>query len=214
MPPRLWDISRPVSPTTPVWPGDVPFRLGWTLRVADGASVNLGRLELSPHTGTHADAPRHSADEGTAMADVPLDAYLGPARLVEALGWRNAADVWITADDARRALAGEGCERVLFRTGCWTDPQRFPERFPAFHPEAAALLLNAGVRLLGTDAPSMDPFDSRDLPVHHALRHRGAANLENLLLDGVPEGTYELIALPLRLEGADGSPVRAVLREP
>lgn len=102
-----------------------------------------------------------------------LDPYLGPAYVVEALGWRDAAEPYITAAD---------------------------------------LLLDAGVRLIGTDAPSMDPFGSRDLPVHHRLRERGVANLENLSLDGVPEGRYELIALPLRLLGADGSPVRAVLR--
>ena len=182
------------------------------MRVAEGASVNLGRLELSPHTGTHADAPFHVADTGAAMADVPLDAYIGPARVVEVSGWRDAAEAWITLEDAHCALSPGPAERILFRTGCWTDPQRFPERFPGFSPDAADLLLDSGVLLVGTDAPSVDSFESKDLPVHHRLRRRGAVNLENLFLDRVPEGDYELIALPLRLEGADGSPVRAVLR--
>ncbi|MDQ3555870.1 MAG: arylformamidase [Gemmatimonadota bacterium] len=208
----LYDITRPISASVPVWPGDTPFRLDWTLRRAEGASVNLARLEMSPHTGTHADAPFHVAADGARMAEVPLDAYLGPARVVEACGWREAVGPWIVVDDVERALAGDPQERLLFRTGCWTDLERFPDPFPGFAPDAARRLVDAGVRLVGTDAPSVDPFDSKALPAHHILREGGVANLENLLLDGVPEGEYELVALPLRLEGADASPVRAVLR--
>jgi arylformamidase len=203
----LYDISRPVRAGIPVWPGDTPFRVEWTLRRAEGASVNLGELRLSAHTGTHADAPFHASDEGARMGAAPLEAYLGPARVVDARGWPS-----ISAERVAPWLAEQGSERLLFHTGCWADPAVFPEHFPAIEPEAARRMAAAGVRLVGTDAPSVDPFDSTELPTHSVLLASGIVNLESLLLDGVPPGPYELIALPLRLEEADASPVRAVLR--
>jgi arylformamidase len=203
----LYDISRPVRAGIAVWPGDAPFRVEWTLRRAEGASVNLSELRLSAHTGTHADGPFHASDEGARIGAVPLEAYLGPALLVEARDWPS-----ISVGRVERLLGDERPERILFRTGCWTDPEVFPEVFPAIEPEAARAMAAAGVRLVGTDAPSIDPFDSKDLPTHQLFREAGIANLESLLLDDVPEGRYELIALPLRLEEADASPVRAVLR--
>lgn len=205
--PRLYDITHPVRPGIAVWPGDAPFRLEWTLRRCDGATVNLAELHLSAHTGTHADAPYHAADDGAPIGEVPLDAYLGPALLVDAAGWET-----ISAARIEPILTAERPERILFRTGCWTDPEVFPQRFAALEPEAAHRLAAAGVRLVGTDAPSIDPFDSKRLPVHNLFREAGIANLENLRLDDVPPGVYELIALPLRLADADASPVRAVLR--
>lgn len=206
--PRIHDISRPVRQGIPVWPGDAPCRVGWTMRLADGDSVNVAELRMSAHTGTHADGAYHVDERGARIGAAPLEAYLGPARVVD-VGGREAIDLPLVD----QLLAGEADERLLFRTGCWTDPERFPERFAAFTAEAAARLAAAGVRLVGTDAPSVDPFRSRDLAAHHALFARGVAVLENLLLDGVPEGRYELIAPPLRLPEADASPVRALLRE-
>jgi arylformamidase len=204
----LYDITRPVRTGIPVWPGDAPYRVEWTLRLAEGATVNLSELRLSAHTGTHADAPFHAADEGERIGAVSLDAYLGPALVVDARGWDA-----ISAERVEPLLHGAP-ERLLFRTGCWTDPDRFPEAFPAIEPEAARRMAAAGIRLVGTDAPSVDPFHSTDLPTHQVLRRSGIPNLESLLLDEVPPGRYELIALPLRLEEADASPVRAVLRTP
>jgi arylformamidase len=204
----LFDITRPVRAGIPVWPGDEAYRVDWTLRRGEGASVNLSALRLSAHTGSHADAPFHTSDEGARMGAVPLDAYLGPAIVVDARGWAT-----VSADRIGPLLA-EGPERILFFTGCWRDPDVFPRHFPAIEPEAARRLAAAGVRLVGTDAPSIDPFDSQDLPTHRIFREAGIANLETLLLDGVPPGRYELIALPLRLEEACASPVRAVLRSP
>lgn len=203
----LYDITRPVRPDTPVWPGDAPFRLRWTLRRSEGASVNLSELRMSAHTGTHADGAFHASDEGERIGAAPLDAYLGPARVVDVRGSEA-----IGLARVERLLEGGVPERVLFRTGCWADPTVFPERFPPILPDAAERLAGAGVRLVGTDAPSVDPFDSKLLPTHRVLGRAGIAVLENLLLDAVPEGEYELIALPLRLEDADASPVRAVLR--
>jgi arylformamidase len=202
----LYDISRPVRAGVPVWPGDARFRVEWTLRRAEGASVNLSELHLSAHTGTHADGPFHASDEGARIGAVPLDAYLGPAVVVDARGWDS-----ISAERVEPLLETRP-ERILFRTGCWTDPEVFPEQFPAIEPDAARRMAAAGVRLVGTDAPSIDPFDSKELPTHNLFREAGIANLETLRLDEVPPGRYELIALPLRLEEADASPVRAVLR--
>jgi arylformamidase len=206
---HLIDITRPVRSGIAVWPGDAPFRMDWTMRVADGASVNLSELHLSAHTGTHADAPFHVADDGRRIGEIPLEAYIGEALVVDATGWTS-----IGLDRIERLLQEERPERVLFRTGCWHGSDEFPERFPPIEPDAARAMAAAGVRLVGTDAPSVDPFDSTELATHHVFRHAGIVNLENLLLDHVPPGRYELIALPLRLEEACGSPVRAVLRAP
>jgi arylformamidase len=205
---RLYDISRPVHTGIPVWPGDAAYRVDWTLRREEGMSVNLSELHLSAHTGTHADGPFHVADEGVRIGAVPLEPYLGPALLVDARGWPT-----ISAERVEPLLA-ERPERILFRTGCWTDPAVFPEQFPPIEPGAARRMAAAGVRLVGTDAPSIDPFDSKELPTHHIFREAGIANLESLWLEEAPPGRYELIALPLRFEEADSSPVRAVLRAP
>jgi arylformamidase len=206
MPSRLFDASRPVRSGTPVWPGDAPCSTHWTMQRSQGMSVNVCELRMSAHTGTHADGPFHVTDEGVRIGAAPLEAYVGPALLLDVTG-RAAID-----EEVVEPLLAIRPERVLFRTGAWTDPERFPEAFAALTPGAARRLAEAGVRLVGTDAPSVDPFDSRELAAHHALFEAGAAVLENLLLDGLPEEEYELIALPLRLEEADASPVRAVLR--
>jgi arylformamidase len=206
---RLYDISQPVRTGIPVWPGDSPFQLAWPLRRAQGASVNLSTLHLSAHTGTHADAPFHASDTGSRIGGMPLEPFLGLALLVDARGWES-----ISAARVAPILERERPVRLLFRTGCWVDPRLFPTTFPPLEPAAVSLLAQFGLRLVGTDAPSVDPFDSTTLPAHNALLSSGIANLENLVLDEVPPGRYELIALPLRLEEACASPVRAVLREP
>jgi len=205
---RLIDITRPVHEGMAVWPGDAPFRVEWTLRLADGGSVNLSELHLSAHTGTHADAPFHVADDGVRIGEAPLSPYIGQACVVDARGW-DRIDL-----AAVEPLLGRELERLLFRTGCWSDPRTFPERFAPISPEAARAIADAGVVLVGTDAPSVDPYDSTTLDTHHVLRAAGVVNLENLLLDDVEPGIYELIALPLRLDAACASPVRAVLRAP
>jgi arylformamidase len=207
-PRRILDVTRPVDAGIPVWPGDAPCRVGWSLRLDEGGPVNTAHLSLSAHTGTHADGPYHVLEDGARIGAAPLEAYLGPARVVDARGRDEIDAGWLAGQLA------DGAERVLLRTGCWTDPAVFPRRFPAPTPEAATLLVSRGVRLVGTDAPSVDPFDSADLPAHRALLGGGVAILENLLLDDVSPGEYELIALPLRLAEADSSPVRAVLLEP
>ena len=203
----LYDITRPLVAGFPVWPGDSPCRLDWKARMGPGVPYNQSELRMSPHTGTHADGPFHVLPDGIRIGEAPLDAYLGPARLVDAAGRTRLDAGW-----AAEVLAGGAPERLLVRTGTWTDAITFPRRFPALDAESARMLVDAGVRLFGTDAPSVDPFDAADLDAHHVLLGAGAGILENLLLDGVPPGEYELIALPLRMPEAYASPVRAVLR--
>ncbi len=207
-PTRLYDISRTLSPALAVWPGDTPFRFEHVLRRDEGASVNLTTIALSPHSGSHADAPYHVADDPRHPADLPLAPYMGPAHVVSIARQHGG----ITPSD----LEGhdlDGMERLLIHTWVSDLPDDvWPEDFPYPTVELADWLAARGVVLLGLDSPSMDAFDSRDLPCHHRLRELGMVHLETLYLAGVPDGVYELIAFPLKIAGVCGSPVRAVLR--
>jgi arylformamidase len=203
---KLYDISLPMSSALASWPGDVPceFRLSW--RMADGASVNVGALSTSVHNGTHTDAPFHFLPEGKTIDQLDLDPWLGPCQVVDVSG-RPV----IEASD----LPGDlyDAPRLLLRTGGWSDTAAFPARIPVLAAGVPTELRRRGVILIGVDVPSVDQLDSKDLPIHHELGKCAIYILENLNLKDVPTGRYELIALPLRLVGADGSPVRAVLRE-
>lgn len=203
----VYDVTRPVLSGMPVWPGDAPCRIGWSLRREDGAAANVAEMAMSAHCGTHVDAPFHVMDGGARVGELPLDAFLGPALLVDAGGAPAIDEAMV-----QRVLRESRPARLLFRTGCWTDPAVFPESFGALTPEAARRLAEAGVLLVGTDAPSVDPFHSESLPAHRALAAAGVVIVENLLLDAVPAGEYELLSLPLRLQEADASPLRALLR--
>ena len=201
--PRIVDISAPLSAECEPWPGDEPVSLEPTARIADGDSVNLSRLTTSPHNGTHADAPLHVTDEGAPADRLPLEAFMGPAVVLDgpdALALRGA--------DLERAVPRG--HRVLLRWGR-EDHRRFPEEIPGVPAAWIRRLAERDVPLLGTEAPSVDPVDSRDLPAHHACIEAGLQILENLVLAHVDPGRYELRALPIRLEGADAAPVRAVL---
>jgi len=200
-----YDITLPVDARLAVWPGDTPysFALGWSM--ASGQAVNVGAVTMSVHTGTHADAPFHFLPNGAGVDALPLSVFCGPAAVVDAQGMSTiGADVFADVDFARTP-------RVLVRTGAWTDPARFPDAVPTLTPDACAFLSSRGVVLIGVDVPSVDELDSKTLPIHHALAQGGIHILESLDLRGVPVGAYRLLALPLRLVGADGSPVRAIL---
>jgi arylformamidase len=210
MPPmrRLWDISPPVSPRSPVYPGDEPYSLRWTARMeADGAPANVSAIALSPHVGAHADAPLHYDDAGLAVGALDLAPFLGRCRVVHAIGCAPLVTV------AHLEPAGpDWPPRVLVRTA-GRAATAWSEDFAAIAPEAIDWLAERGVVLVGIDTPSVDPASSSALDSHQRLRCRGLRVLENLVLDDVPAGDYELIALPLRLMDAEASPVRAVLRE-
>jgi len=204
---RLYDISQPLSPALPVWPGDAAFRAEATWSHGPGCPVAVSRLTLSSHSGTHADAPLHYDPAGAGAGGLDLGPYLGPARLVDLAGHQGP----VKPQHVAHALA-PGVTRLLLRTY-----RRFPHQAwdSAFAPVAAdtiRLLAAHGVVLIGVDAPSLDPEDSKTLDAHRAVRDAGLRILEGLVLDDVPAGDYELIALPLKLVGIDASPVRAVLR--
>jgi arylformamidase len=205
--PRLWDISAAVHAASPVFPGDVPFAQDWVARIAPGCPVNVSTLRLSPHTGAHADAPLHYDDQGAAIGEVDLEPYLGRCRVIHAIGHRPLVE-WPQLGHALTDLP----PRVLLRTYA-RQPEGWDPELAAFAPQSVERLADLGVRLIGIDSASIDPAHSKALPSHQVVRRRGLRVLENLVLDDVPEGDYELIALPLKLMTADASPVRAVLRE-
>jgi arylformamidase len=204
---RIHDISQPLGSRTAVWPGDRAVDVTWTLRRSHGDSVNVAAVLASVHAGTHADGFLHVTDGGEPAGRMPLEAYLGPCVVVDVAGCGEVC----AGDVADVDLRGAG--RVLFRTRTSVDETEFPARFAHVAPELARLLAAEGVRLVGTDAPSVDPVDSTALEAHHALVAGGVAILENLVLTDVAPGRYTLVALPLRLVEADSSPVRAVLVE-
>ena len=206
--PRLWDLSPPVREGAPVFPGDTPYRQRWAARIGPGCPVNVGELTLSPHVGAHADAPLHYDPEGLPAGALDLDPYLGPCRVIHAIA-RGPLVRWEHLAHAANALP----PRVLVRTYERAPVDRWDPALAAFAPETIERLADAGVRLVGIDTASIDPADSKTLDSHQVIRRRGLRVLENLVLDAVPEGDYELIALPLKLMTADASPVRAVLRE-
>jgi arylformamidase len=203
----LWDITPAVDVTTPVWPGDTPVGIERVWRMEAGSPVNVARLTLSPHTGAHTDGPLHYDPEGAAIGKVPLDAYLGPCRVIHCIG----AAPLVTPEHVQAAL-GDVPARVLLRTYAHAPLHEWDSAFCAVAPATIDLLAAHGVRLIGIDTPSLDPQDSRTMDAHLRVRAHGMAILEGIVLDDVEAGDYELIALPLKLTTLDASPVRAVLR--
>ncbi len=204
----IHDVTIPVRESLACWPGDATYRLAWTMKKSAGESVNVGQISLSVHTGTHIDAPFHFDDSGTTAGALPLEPYVGPARVIHLRDRPRLR----REDFAPIDLAGT--PRVLIRTDGWLDHTRFPAVIPVMDEDIPAWLRENGVVLVGLDVPSVDALESKDLPNHRALGALGIAILESLDLSRVSEGVYELIALPLKLVGADGSPVRAILRDP
>jgi arylformamidase len=202
----LYDITPPVTPALAVWPGDTPPSREVLLDMRRGHHLTLSTIRSTVHLGAHADAPSHYGTDAPAIDERPLERYLGPARLVRVAVERG------TRIPAARLPDRLEARRVLLATGSFPDPNDFNRDFAALSAEAVERLHERGVTLIGIDTPSVDLFDSKDLPAHQACLRHDVAILEGLVLDGVPEGLYELIALPLRLVGFDASPVRAVLR--
>jgi len=207
---RIWDISEAIDEATNVFPGDTPFSRRWVMRMEDGGSCNVSSLTMSVHCGSHADAPVHFDSAGAHVAALDLEPYLGRARVIAV---RGEGDPPLVPAAALTPAVLQGCERVLLRTREHHDRTVFDAAFTALGPAAARVLITAGIKLVGIDTPSMDYATSKSLDAHHLLYRAGVRWLENLDLTGVPLGDYELIALPLKIHGGDGSPVRAVLRE-
>ncbi len=206
--PRLYDISRDLTNGMVVWPGDKDFALTPNGSIADGGPVNVSTVLFSSHSGTHVDAPYHFEDDAPKLDKVDLSAYWGPAQVVTVT---KAAGPLTPADFAGYDL-GRAPRLLVHSPLSAADTTVFHKTFVYPSPELVNYLGSLGVVLYGADSPSMDAFDSKDLAGHHALRRNNILILEGLMLDGVPDGLYELSAFPLKLIGGDGSPVRAVLR--
>ncbi|MBL8792907.1 MAG: cyclase family protein [Planctomycetia bacterium] len=203
----LYDITPPISARLAVWPGDTPPSREVLCDLRRGDNITLSTLHATVHLGAHADAPSHYDTEGQTIDQRPLDLYLGPCQVMRVSAARGARVTAALLPEPVRAA------RVLFATDTFPDPERFNPDFAALDPELVCWLHGQGARLLGIDTPSVDLFDSKDLPAHAACRECDLAILEGLVLRDVPAGLYELIALPLKLAGFDASPVRAVLRQ-
>ena len=203
---RLWDISPPVSAASPLFPGDIAYSQRWSAEIGPGCPVNVSAITLSPHVGAHAAAPLHYGAGALPIGEVDLLPYLGRCRVVHAIG----CGPLVRPEHLIHALAGLP-PRVLLRT-CVKAPSAWSPEFSACAPETIDWLASHGVRLVGIDSQSVDPAESKTLDSHRLLLRHDLRVLENLVLDDVPAGDYELIALPLKLVTADASPVRAVLR--
>jgi arylformamidase len=211
---KIWDISRTLSNDFAEWPGDEPCRFQLTREKTKGESVNLGAISMSVHNGTHADARFHFNTNGESIEKAPLETYLGHATVVD-LGQAfldSKEKHLITIEDLRpSAEAIAATSRLLVKTGRWSDSTVFPNQIPVIAADVPAWLQKNGVKLLGVDLPSMDELDSKSLQNHHALARAGIAIIESLDLSDVAPGIYNFAALPLKIAGADGAPVRAVL---
>lgn len=201
---RILDISPLISERTAVWPGDIPYSRELSAAMEKGDNLELSSITATLHLGAHADAPSHYIRAGAGMGEVDLAPYVGPCQVVR-VDLPRGARILPSHVGAPRA------PRVLFRTDSFPNPERFNTDFNSLSPELIEHLHSQGCVLVGLDTPSVDPFDSRALESHQALAHTGMRNLEGLALGHVEPGLYTLIALPLKIEGADASPVRAIL---
>ena len=203
---KIYDITPAITPSLAVWPGDTPPTREVLCDMKKGANITLSTLRATVHLGAHADGPNHYGKDAPAIHERKLDYYLGPCQVIR-----------VSIPRATRippsALPTEvKAPRVLFATATYPDPCHFNQDFAALSPELVDHAHALGVMTIGIDTPSVDLFDSKDLPAHNAFLRHDMAILEVLVLKDVPEGVYELIALPLALVGFDGSPVRAILR--
>jgi arylformamidase len=202
---QIIDISRTLKRGMPVWPGDTEFQPLWVARMENGDSYNLGGVTMSLHTGTHSDAPLHFLRDGTSIADMDLSVYIGLAQVIDLIGAKSVETEHVLP------LAPTLPERILFKTHV-SPVEQFGPDFAYISPEAARILAGSGIKLVGIDTPSVDSSHSKTMETHKILAASGIAILEHLNLANVAAGQYELIALPLKLAGMEGSPVRAVLR--
>ena len=214
---QIFDITRTLSADLPAWPGDKSFRYQVNGRIADGLNVNVGSIEMSLHNGTHGDARYHFDDNGWTMEQAKLETYFGPAVVVDlseryanATATPRLPQIQIAdLEDAAADLRSAG--RLLLKTGVWRDPKVFPDVIPTVARGVPEWLQSLGVKLLGLDVPSVDEIDAKELVNHHAIGAAGISIVESLDLSAVGGGRYNFVALPLKIAGGDGSPLRAIL---
>ncbi|KGA96373.1 kynurenine formamidase [Alkalihalobacillus alcalophilus ATCC 27647 = CGMCC 1.3604] len=200
------DISQPLDDKLAHWPGDTPFQYVTEYTKEQTGSVNIGKMTTSLHSGTHVDAPFHFDNSGARILDLDLELFIGQARVIDGSSFTMLNEEMFSHFNL------DGVTRLLVKTLVPNNPIHFPADFPSVTTCGANYLGKKGVKLIGVDVPSVDHPDSKELSGHHALLKNEIAILENVMLDSVPDGDYELIALPLPIKEGDGSPVRAVIR--
>ncbi|MGI8482240.1 MAG: cyclase family protein [Chthoniobacterales bacterium] len=210
---EIFDISRALSEGLAPWPGDTPFQYKLKSQIAEGATVNIGAIGMSVHNGTHADAPFHFASDGVPIDALRLETYVGPAVVADLAGnYRSDAMPQIRIGDLSEwSDELKTAPRLLLKTNVWLDSRVFPTRIPTIAPDVPAWWQERGVKLLGFDVPSVDEITAKNLVNHHALAAAGINIIESLDLRSVSAGCYNVSALPVKIAGADGAPVRAVL---
>ena len=204
---KLIDISPLISPRIGVWTGDTAFSHRYLCKIEEGSNLDLSSMTTTMHLGAHADAPSHYVYPGQGIAERSLSFYYGDAQVIH-VDIRRGERIF-----PQHVQTEIQAKRVLFCTKSFPDPDQFTTDFCALSPELIHHLADCGVILVGIDTPSIDPYSSKALESHHAVAKRDLAILEGIVLEGVPEGVYCLMAFPLKIEGADAAPVRAVLRK-
>ncbi len=205
---KIYDVTVPLSPEVPTYPGDPPFEIRPIQRLADGGAFNATRISLGTHLGTHVDAPAHFLAGGATVDQLPLEILMGKARVVEVSARDRIDRADLEALDLRDDI------RVLMKTRMSGQMNRPPveEDHVYLTVDAANYLAQAGIKLVGIDYLSVDRFGTADYPSHHALLEAGVVVLEGLDLSEVEPGEYEMTCLPLRIVGAEGAPARVILR--
>lgn len=204
---KWMDISQTLSNNIAHWPGDAPFSFNIGITKEQTGSVNIGNISTSSHTGTHVDAPFHFDEDGQTIEELDVNIYIGEAKVID------VTDEDTITVEALKQFDLVGIKRLLIKTKKEMNEEQFPEEYMVVDEAVGAYLRTCGVQLLGTESPSVDSVNSKELLAHHALYDNGVYILENIVLTDVEPGMYDLIALPLKIQGADGSPVRAVIRK-
>ncbi|MEW6730441.1 MAG: cyclase family protein [Acidobacteriota bacterium] len=205
---KIYDVSVPISPEMPVYPGDPAIHMELSLSISKGDPCNVTHYSFGSHVGTHIDAPFHFIDGGLKVEDIPINLLIGRTRVVEFTAARIDADLLKEVD------LGEHV-RVIFKTRnsyLWSS-NRFVEDYVYVTPEAAEILVESGIKLVGIDYLSIEQYRSTDFPTHQTLLSNGVIIIEGLNLAEVEPGDYELICLPLKVKNGDGAPARVILRK-
>ncbi len=203
---KIIDISPEIHSGLAVWPEDTPFKRHVLMDIDKGDHLGLSQVTTTLHLGAHTDAPNHYARGSDGIAKRSLNYYMGPCQVIEVntqQGERiQVADLGDTKIKA---------PRVLFKTNSFPNPDQWNSNFCSLSVELIDYLAERNVILVGLDTPSVDSFESKELPAHHQIHHYNMAILEGIILVNVNEGEYGLVALPLKIKEGDASPVRAVL---
>jgi arylformamidase len=206
------DISLPIGPDLLVWPGNPAVEIRPVQRMADGDGADVSELRLGTHTGTHVDPPRHMIEGASGVDRVPLDVLMGPCWVADATGRRGA----LGADDLDSLQVPAGADRLLVRTDnsdLWQTPSpAFPESYVSVSEDGARWIVSHEIGLVGVDFLGIEARDTRGHPTHVELLSNGVVIVEGLNLDGVGEGSYDLVVMPLHIVDGDGGPARAALR--